>query len=153
MLYAGSVTLSRSSIVIFYRRVFSVDARFLMFTRFMLLIILASLLTFVFVAAFSYNPAGAQWDVSLQPTSSHINTRAFAITITVIYGILDISVFLMAVHRTWQLQIDKKRKMLASLAFFVGTLYVSRAALYLRASAVDSDSYSDSGLSSPSLCG
>ena len=122
MLYAGSVTLSRSSIVIFYRRIFSVDTRFLKFTWFILFLIISSSLTFVFVAAFAYTPVEAQWDVSMQSTSSHIQTRAFGIAITAIYGLLDLLVFLIALHRTWKLQIDKKRKILASLAFFVGTL-------------------------------
>lgn len=131
MLYAGTVTLSRCSIVIFYRRIFSVDKRFLKFTRFMLLIILASLLSFVFVAAFAYAPAEAQWNVSMQPSSSHIHTTAFAISIVIIYGLLDITVFLIALHRTWQLQMDRKHKILASLVFLVATLYVTKAHLCL----------------------
>ncbi|KAG6354842.1 hypothetical protein INS49_003923 [Diaporthe citri] len=122
MFYAGNVTLSRSSIVIFYRRIFSVDTRFLICTHFMLFFIVAAFLAFVFVAAFAYTPVEAQWDVSKQATSSNIQTRVWAMTLSAIYTLLDILVFLMAAYRTWKLQIDKKRKILLSLLFFVGTL-------------------------------
>lgn len=73
LLYAGSVAFSRSSIVLFYRRIFSVDRKFLIFTWLMLALNSASCLAMLFAVIFKYSPVEAQWNVSMRLASSHID--------------------------------------------------------------------------------
>ncbi|KAI0187508.1 hypothetical protein F4808DRAFT_454343 [Astrocystis sublimbata] len=115
VLYNVSVGLSRTSVLLFYRRIFSVDARFLIFMRIMLFLIVGTTLSAVFGLIFSYNPVQAQWDFSLPHTT--IDTNAFYIAVAVINILLDLSILAFAQYRLWNLHMQHNRKLLLSIVF------------------------------------
>ncbi|KAI0188565.1 hypothetical protein F4808DRAFT_467877 [Astrocystis sublimbata] len=97
------------------RRIFSVDARFLIFMRIMLFLIVGTTLSAVFGLIFSYNPVQAQWDFSLPHTT--IDTNAFYIAVAVINILLDLSILAFAQYRLWNLHMQHNRKLLLSIVF------------------------------------
>lgn len=102
--------------LLFYRRVFSVDGRFLVFTRIMIALIAssgsASVLGFIFM----------EYPVRVQRTS--VNTKAFYVALSVINIGLDLVVFGLVQFKVWRLKMNIKRKTLLSLLLLLAALYV-----------------------------
>ncbi|KAI0187511.1 hypothetical protein F4808DRAFT_466366 [Astrocystis sublimbata] len=105
------------------RRIFSVDARFLIFMRIMLFLIVGTTLSAVFGLIFSYNPVQAQWDFSLPHTT--IDTNAFYIAVAVINILLDLSILAFAQYRLWNLHMQHNRKLLLSICLFWAITIIS----------------------------
>ncbi|KAI1357529.1 hypothetical protein F5Y08DRAFT_333808 [Xylaria arbuscula] len=75
--YNFSIAHLKISILLFYRRVFSIDTGFLVFMRVMFFLIIGVTLSAVFGLIFSYNPVEAQWDFSLPHTTIAIKPLQF----------------------------------------------------------------------------
>lgn len=86
----------------------------------MLCLIVAQFFASVFGLIFSYNPVRAQWDRSIPHTM--INTKPFYIVTAVANVLLDSAILGFAQIKVWGLHLDRKRKLLLSLVFLIGTL-------------------------------
>ncbi|KAI1740422.1 hypothetical protein F4680DRAFT_419403 [Xylaria scruposa] len=129
VLYNFSSALSRISVLLFYRRIFSVDRYFLIFMRVMIFLIAASSLAAVFGLIFTTNPVEAQWNVLLPHTS--INTRAFYDSTAALNIAFDLAVFGLVQRKVWKLQLDKNRKALLSFLLLLGAFSVVASILRL----------------------
>jgi hypothetical protein len=122
VLYNCSVAGSKASILLFYNRIFSVDRQFLLFMRFMILLILSNCLVCVIGLIFSTNPVQAQWTVGIPHTS--INGPVFWTVMAVVNILIDIMILGIALLAVWKLRMSMHRKLMISLVFLLGALYV-----------------------------
>ncbi|KAI1347094.1 hypothetical protein F5Y01DRAFT_307772 [Xylaria sp. FL0043] len=126
VLYNLSVSQSKLSVLLFFCRIFSVDTHSLIFTRVMFFLIVAITVSSVFGLIFAYDPVQAQWDFTIPHTT--INSKAFYIISAVVNILLDVAIITFAQFKVWNLHLDLSRKLLLSLVFLVGGLYVQRSA-------------------------
>ncbi|KAI1090834.1 hypothetical protein F5B19DRAFT_484235 [Rostrohypoxylon terebratum] len=122
VLYNLSVSSSRLSIILFYRRIFSVDDHFLLFMRIMLFLIIGEFLVSVFGLIFSTNPVQGQFDPTIPHTTIH--QIPFYIAAAVINFLIDAAVLVYAQVGVWKLQLDTKRRILLSVVFLIGVVVV-----------------------------
>ncbi|KAI0415489.1 hypothetical protein F5X98DRAFT_346687 [Xylaria grammica] len=122
VLYNLSVSLSKISVVLFYKRIFSIDRQFRVFMVVTLFVIVGALLSSIFGLIFSYTPVAAQWDMSIPHTM--IDTKPFYIIIAVVNISLDTAILGFAQLKVWGLHLNYKRKLLLSLVFLIGILTI-----------------------------
>ncbi|KAF7442273.1 hypothetical protein A1F97_04541 [Pyrenophora tritici-repentis] len=120
VIYNASITLSKASVLLFYRRMFSVDRRLAISVN-----ITAFILVGYFFAAaggliFSNNPIVGQWNLAVPSTS--INNRAFWLAMAIVNISLDVIILALPQARVWTLQLSRTRKILISLVFLLGGL-------------------------------
>lgn len=120
VLYNFSIALSRVSVVLFYRRIFSIDGHYSIFTRVMLFCIPASGLAAVIGLICTDDPVRAQWNVLLPHTS--INTNAFYEANAAINIVFDLAIYGLVQHKVWHLKVSMDRKILLSLLLLVAAL-------------------------------
>ncbi|ESZ89959.1 hypothetical protein SBOR_9649 [Sclerotinia borealis F-4128] len=120
VLYNMLVNASKASILLFYRRIFSVDRQYLVFMRFMAVIIPLNCLAAVCGLIFSTNPVRAQWNVGM-PHSS-MNDRLFWTIMAVVNILLDILILGIALVKVWNLHMSWRRKAITSTVFLLGGL-------------------------------
>ena len=120
VLFNVSVAFSKGSILLFYRRIFSIDGQFRMFMRIMGVLIVANCLAAAFGLIFADNPVEAQWNVGMPYTT--FNDRAFWTAMGAINIALDIAILAIAQYKVWQLRMDTRRKLLISSVFLLGAL-------------------------------
>ncbi|KAI0553286.1 hypothetical protein F4679DRAFT_532668 [Xylaria curta] len=142
VLYNLSVSQSKISVLLFFRRIFSIDTHFLIFMRVMLFFILGITTSSVFGLIFSDNPVQAQWDFSIPHTT--INTKPFYIISAIVNILLDAAILGFAQLKVWKLQLDRSRKLLLSLVFLIGGLTIISSILriiYLETINLDDPTY------------
>ena len=122
VLYAPGITLSKVSVLLFYRRIFSVDGHFLWFMRTMIFLVVASCIAAIIVLIFQDNPVEAQWHTAMPHTS--IKFMPFVLSIAVISIVWDVAILGMVQGKIWRLNLDTKRKLLVSALIVLGALYV-----------------------------
>ncbi|KAI0107711.1 hypothetical protein GGR51DRAFT_548228 [Nemania sp. FL0031] len=120
--YNFSIACSKISIILFYRRIYSIDTGFLVFMRVMFSLIIGVTLSAVFGLIFSYNPVQAQWDFSLPHTT--IAIKPFFIIAAVLNILLDVAILGFAQLKLWRVQVDSRRKLLLSGLFILGGLTI-----------------------------
>ncbi|KAI0419306.1 hypothetical protein F5X98DRAFT_385096 [Xylaria grammica] len=120
--YNFSIAYSKISVLLFYRRIFSIDKGFLVFMRVMFFLIIGVTLSAVFDLIFSYNPVEAQWDFSVPYTT--IAIKPFFIIAAALNILLDAAILAFALAKLWRLQFNRQRKFLLSGLFIIGGLYV-----------------------------
>lgn len=123
VLYNPSITFSKVSMLLFYRRIFSVDGHFLLFMRIMMFLVVGTCLAAVFGLIFADNPVQAQWNLEMPHNS--INLMSFVIAMAVINIVWDMAILGMVQGKVWGLHLDNRRKLLVSLLIILGALYVS----------------------------
>ncbi|KAI1322481.1 hypothetical protein F5Y16DRAFT_39997 [Xylariaceae sp. FL0255] len=129
VLYNFSTALSRISVLLFYRRIFSVDKSFLLFMSVMIFLISSTALAAVFGLIFQDYPAQAQWNVLLAHTS--INSEAFYDTTATLNIIYDLAVFILIQRKVWELQLGTSRKALLSFLLLLGAFSIIASILRL----------------------
>lgn len=120
VLYNVSVAFSKASILFFYRRIFSIDGQFLLFMRFMGVLIVGNCLAAAFGLIFADNPVQAQWNVGMPYTT--FNDRTFWTIMAVVNIVLDVMILGVAQFKVWKLRMSARRKLLISLVFLLGAL-------------------------------
>jgi len=118
-IYNASITLSKLSVLLLYRRIFAIPS-FITWTW-----VVGGLLFGYFVAAecgliFAYNPIQAQWKIWLPHTN--INTKSFWLAMAIINILLDVIVLAMPQAQVWKLHQSLRRKIVISLIFLLGGL-------------------------------
>ncbi|KAI3339762.1 hypothetical protein F4824DRAFT_507996 [Ustulina deusta] len=97
VLYNVSVALSKMSVLLFFRRIFSVDTPFLIPTRVIFFFIIGVTFSSVFGLIFSDNPVQAQWDFTLPRTT--ITTKPFYIISAVVNILLGTAILVFLIGR------------------------------------------------------
>ena len=122
VLYNCSITLSKLSVLLLYRRLFAVSKPLRTATWIVGGIAVASYIAAVFGLVFATDPVHAQW----QPWVPHrsIHNEAFWIAMGAINAALDFTIFCMPQPIVWRLHQTRQRKVLVSLVFALGGLYV-----------------------------
>ncbi|KAH7400553.1 serine hydrolase-domain-containing protein [Phaeosphaeria sp. MPI-PUGE-AT-0046c] len=120
VIYNASITMSKASVLLFYRRIFYVDrwlALSINITAFVLV-------GYFFAAAggliFSNKPIVGQWDLAVP--SKSINNRAFWLAMAIVNISLDVIILALPQARVWRLQLSRTRRILVSLVFLLGGL-------------------------------
>ncbi|CAN8095377.1 unnamed protein product [Discula destructiva] len=116
--YGTSVAFSKSSVILFYCRIFSVKSGFLAFMRVLLILIL--LVWAVFIGLLGYNPS---------LTLPGVNLALFVILIINI--IVDMIILAAVQFKTWQLQLTIRSKIGLSVIFSLGLLSIIASILRL----------------------
>ena len=123
LLYALSIGLIKTSIVLLFRRIFP-TARFKRAADIMLIFNLACYIAFTLTVIFQCNPVRYAWE---QPLSEKcINRVAFFITVGVLGVVVDIAILLMPINMVWNLQNNRKTKVALTVIFLLGGLSVTR---------------------------
>ncbi|KAF3766616.1 hypothetical protein M406DRAFT_68933 [Cryphonectria parasitica EP155] len=116
--YTTSVALSKTSVLLFYRRIFSVDKVFLILMRVILFIIFVAWFVVVFFIAY-YPSAG-------------VRGLSGGILAAIIGSILvDLAIFTMLQFKVWLLQLSMRRKVLLSLLIVLGLFSIVASLLRL----------------------
>ncbi|KAL4747554.1 hypothetical protein BDW72DRAFT_209501 [Aspergillus terricola var. indicus] len=118
VLYNCSITLSKLSVLLLYRRLFAVSKPLRTATWIVGAIAVASYIAAVFGLVFATDPVHAQW----QPWVPHrsIHNEAFWIAMGAINAALDFTIFCMPQPIVWRLHQTRQRKVLVSLVFALG---------------------------------
>lgn len=106
--------------LLFYRRIFSIDKQFIMFTRIMMFLIVASCITYVCGCIFQDTPVEAQWNIGMPKKS--INVHVFYLTVGAVNMVLDFAIVGMVQHKVWQLHLDTRRKLGLSALLLLAAL-------------------------------
>ncbi|KAH9893814.1 hypothetical protein F4778DRAFT_748569 [Xylariomycetidae sp. FL2044] len=133
VLYTPSTALSKISILLFYWRIFAIDPWFRLTIQLLSFLIAAHCIASVFGLLFAVHPVEAQWNFHIARTS--IDTKAFYISRAVINIFLDATLIITALVKLWQLQLNRRSKLLLSIVFLLGSLTIVSSILriyYLR---------------------
>lgn len=106
--------------LLFYRRIFSVDGVYLWCMRTLIFLVAGSGLASVFGLIFTTNPVQAQWNVLMPHTS--INAYLFYLITAGINIAIDVAIYGLIQHQMWNLHADVKRKILLSFLLVLGAL-------------------------------
>jgi len=121
LIYCGSTTFAKFSVLHFYGRIFSVDQRLRIVMKVVYGLTLSYLIIAVFGMVFSTNPIEAQWKFWM-PKNSSINTFDFYLALAIMNIILDALILAIPQAMVWKLQMSTRRKILVSLVFMLGAL-------------------------------
>lgn len=119
LIYCGSTTFAKFSVLHFYGRIFSVDQRLRIVMKVVYGLTLSYLIIAVFGMVFSTNPIEAQWKFWM-PKNSSINTFDFYLALAIMNIILDALILAIPQAMVWKLQMSTRRKILVSLVFMLG---------------------------------
>jgi len=122
LLYNASITLSKTSVLLFYRRIFSAEE----WLKKAIYVMGCLLLGYFFAAAggsiLANTPIGGQWNLAIP--SKSIQKKKFWLTMATVNICLDFSILALPQPRVWKLQLSITRKILVSLLFLLGGLQV-----------------------------
>ncbi|KAF2152254.1 hypothetical protein K461DRAFT_278465 [Myriangium duriaei CBS 260.36] len=117
LLYNVSLTLSKMSVLLLYRRIFTVRSFEIMFWI-VTSIVLSEFFVSEFGLIFATKPIEAQWKFWLPHTS--IDNKKFWLATAIINILLDVIILAMPQTRVWKLHQKKKSKLLLSVIFLMG---------------------------------
>ncbi|KAL4946981.1 hypothetical protein BDW69DRAFT_190645 [Aspergillus filifer] len=129
VVYSGCISLAKISILLFYRRIFTVSRTFSIATYVVGVFILAFWISLLAGLIFQTDLVQAQWQVWMPHTS--IDTYAFYISIGVANIVLDVAVLALPQPIVWTLHMSRKRKILVSLVFLMGGFVCIASAMRL----------------------
>lgn len=115
--------MSKVSVLLFYKRIFSIDRKFRVSLGITVFLIVAYFLSAAAGLIFATNPVNAQWKYWLPHTS--ISDKPFWLAMAVINISLDVVILAIPQTKVWKLQLSTRKKALVSLVFLLGALYVS----------------------------
>ncbi|KAI1803398.1 hypothetical protein F4811DRAFT_525376 [Daldinia bambusicola] len=117
ILYTISVAFAKISVLLFYKRLFGVITKFVVFAHVMMVLVVAACVTYIFGLIFTDAPAVAQWNVTVSHTS--INAVAFYETVGTINILIDVVVIGYGQLKVWRLNMSARKKFeVAGLLFF-----------------------------------
>ncbi|TVY30661.1 hypothetical protein LHYA1_G001155 [Lachnellula hyalina] len=121
VIYNCSITSSKVSILLFYRRVFAIPA-FQLATKIVGALVFGYFVSAVCGLIFAYNPIQSQWKFWLPHTT--IDNKTFWLAMGIINIFLDVVILCLPQTRVWKLQMTRYRKLLLSLLFLMGGLKI-----------------------------
>ncbi|KAI9652977.1 MAG: hypothetical protein M1831_006306 [Alyxoria varia] len=139
VLYTASISLSKISILLLYRRLFYIVDSFCACTWVVGGFVVAFFFASTFGLVFSFSPVEAQWKFWLP--HSTINLKRFWLSMSIVNLLLDVVVLSMPQARVWKLRQTMKRKMSLSAVFLLGGLVC--IASILRIASIDSIDLND----------
>ncbi|KAI0117075.1 hypothetical protein F4814DRAFT_274044 [Daldinia grandis] len=123
VLYTVSVAFSKISVLLFYKRIFSVVTQFLLFARVMTVIVVAACFTYTFGLIFTGIPVEARRDITMLHPS--INAVAFYMAMGTVNICIDVVIIGLVQRRVWQLQMANRRKLWISFLFLLAVSSVA----------------------------
>ncbi|KAI9782772.1 MAG: hypothetical protein M1816_001724 [Peltula sp. TS41687] len=117
LLYALSIALIKTSIVLLFRRLFPTP-RFKRAANIMLIFNIVCYITFTFTVIFQCNPIHYAWENPL--SEKCINQVAFFIFAGVMGCVTDIAILIMPMFEIWKLQLSQRRKVALTIMFLLG---------------------------------
>ncbi|KAE8374945.1 hypothetical protein BDV26DRAFT_283842 [Aspergillus bertholletiae] len=120
VLYNVSISLTKLSILLFYRRIFAISKGFRI-----AIWVVGGVVAGYFVSAvcgliFAASPVEAQWKVWLPHTT--INNKPFWVSMGIINALLDFTLLCLPQPLVWRLHQTQRRKILLSMVFLLGCL-------------------------------
>ena len=122
VLHAPLMALEKTSILLLYRRIFSIQPWFRVSTTMLIVYIWCWAASEFLVAIFQCQPIAYQWNKQLNGTC--IDQLAFFRWISVPNLIHDIAMLVLPLPMIWNLQVGTRQKFALSLVFLIGSLYV-----------------------------
>ena len=122
LLHAPLMALEKTSILLLYRRIFSIQPWFRISTTILIVYIWCWAASEFLVAIFQCKPVAYQWNKELNGTC--IDQLAFFRWISVPNLIHDIAMLVLPLPMIWNLQVGTRQKFALSLVFLIGSLYV-----------------------------
>ena len=123
--YAGSVSFTKLSILLFYRRLFERGTQwFHIRLAFAAFLCTGYPITIWGVASGLCRPASFFWTQFVGATGTCIDTNAAFVSLTVINMVNDIVVLVVPIPEIMQLQMSTKRKIAVCGVMLLGSLYV-----------------------------
>lgn len=119
-IYIVSIAFSRVSVLLFYRRIFSIDRHFLRFVHIMATIVIATCIAYFFGAIFQDKARVLNTDISAAYTS--INAGIFFFVLGLVNILLDIAIVAMVQQRLWKLHMGWRKKLGLSTLLLVVVL-------------------------------
>jgi hypothetical protein len=120
MIYGLLIALEKTSILLLYRRLFSVHRWFRMSTTILIAYAWMWAVSEALTAIFQCQPVALQWDKTLQGTC--IDQLAFFRWISVPNVIHDVAMLLLPIPIIWKLQINIRQKIALSSVFLIGSM-------------------------------
>ncbi|PSR93951.1 hypothetical protein BD289DRAFT_167338 [Coniella lustricola] len=128
-IYIVSIAFSRVSVLLFYRRIFSVDAVFLRFVRIVAALVVAICVTYFFGAIFQDRARVLNTDITKPYTS--VNAGIFFFFTGLVNILLDVAIVALVQHRLWRLHMGWRRKLGLSALLLVVVLSIIAGVLRL----------------------
>lgn len=120
MMYVGSVTLAKVSILLFYQRIFQVRKPFRIASWAIGSLVFCFFVSYEFGLLFSFSPVEAQWKVWMPYTTIHI--VKFWLATGSINIVLDFTLLCLPQPLVWKLKMSWEQRMLLSGVFCLGGL-------------------------------
>ncbi|KAK1140232.1 hypothetical protein N8T08_010529 [Aspergillus melleus] len=118
MMYVGSVTLSKVSILLFYQRIFQIRKPFRIASWIVGFLVFGFFASNEFGLIFSFSPVEAQWKVWLPNTT--IQIKQFWLATGIINVLLDVIILCLPQPLVWKLKMGWKQRILLSGVFCLG---------------------------------
>ncbi|KAI1447315.1 hypothetical protein F5Y02DRAFT_424493 [Annulohypoxylon stygium] len=119
VVYVVSISLSKASVLLLYKRMFSVDRRIHMWIKIMLVLILAYFLASAVGLIFTTNPVEAQWKYWLPHTTIH--TKEFYLVMGIANPLFDVVILCIPQFIVWKLHKPWSSRLLLSFIFLLGS--------------------------------
>ncbi|KAF2729870.1 hypothetical protein EJ04DRAFT_580293 [Polyplosphaeria fusca] len=117
--YCNTLTFTKLSILVQYRRIFTV--KYMRLPIYIVMgIIVATGTEVLFSAIFSCVPVDAFWNLSKRPTARCINTNAFVYTNSALNIVTDVMIASLPIRAIWQLQVVTRQKIALLLILCLG---------------------------------
>ncbi|GLA71440.1 hypothetical protein AtubIFM55763_001879 [Aspergillus tubingensis] len=123
VIYNVSVGLTKISILLFYRRIFSINKAFLFCNWVVTGLSAGACIAAVSGLIFSTNPVDAQW--KFWEPSTTIHNKSFWIAMGAVNILLDVIILILPQPVVWQLKQTRRCRILLSLVFSVGGFWKS----------------------------
>ncbi|GKZ32108.1 hypothetical protein AbraIFM66950_001247 [Aspergillus brasiliensis] len=120
VIYNVSVGLTKISILLFYRRIFSINKTFLFYNWVVTGLTVGACIAAVFGLIFSSDPVDAQW--KFWEPSTTIHNKRFWIAMGAVNILLDVTILVLPQPVVWRLNQTYQRRILLSLVFSLGGL-------------------------------
>ncbi|PLB54028.1 hypothetical protein P170DRAFT_469499 [Aspergillus steynii IBT 23096] len=121
LVYATSILFIKTSILAYYKRIFSVR-QFRIAVYALGALVLAWWIAVVFISIFSCKPIHGFWDKAINPRC--VNTKTFYIGNAVPNIVTDVLILAMPIRMVWTLQTTRPQKVSLSFIFLLGSFVV-----------------------------
>ncbi|KAL4865153.1 hypothetical protein BDV12DRAFT_175109 [Aspergillus spectabilis] len=130
ILATSSLSLTKISLLLFYRRIFAIKSSFRIATWITGGLIFGYFVSTTLVLIFSSDPVEGEWKPWLPRT--HINYRAFWVAFSCNNIALDVLILSLPQPLIWGLKLSRRRKLQVSLVFLLGAFVCATSILRLR---------------------
>lgn len=122
MTYYVSIALTKTSILLFYQRLFALHRNLLRAIWALHVLVLAFLVSGLCSTIFTFIAMESVWKPWVPPQSSRVDTDALGYSLGAINSGLDFALLLLPQRAVWKLQMGRRQKLLVSGAFFLGLM-------------------------------